>query len=194
MINQRVNCNSPLVGEGFSLITPSIFRRYPTRVPRVPGVYALFLAEGNRILADSGYFQTGRRPPWKIKNFVHVYTGEAGNINARIEQHISAKAERSGFRITLLAMKASTSFHDCRTAKPLRWLDERTRSNFDQDLLIAFKPCELIQEVEHEIIKRSGSALNIRNREADQFSRKLVELRRAIKRNLAAEERSMLLA
>ena len=96
----------PLVGEGFSLVTPSLIERYPERVPRCPGVYTILVRDGDRLLSQIGYAQYERPKPWRVADFTHLYTGESGDLGGRLHQHLLGDADGSGFRFTLMALAA----------------------------------------------------------------------------------------
>lgn len=172
---------SPFVAEGFSLMTPSVFDRYPDKVPPAPGVYAILLRNGLTILRRCGY--DVRHQPWKIRDFDHLYTGETWNLRARLTEHLDGEAERSGLRYTLLALQvytgavlfdgveASIEDHDLRLRRLLR-----------ADALIAFKRSDLVGDVEENLIARSGSPLNIRGqKKTGDFKRLLKESRASLR-------------
>lgn len=170
----------PLVGEGFSLITPSVIERYPERVPRRPGVYTILLRGGDQLLSNAGYARHARPKPWRMVDFTHLYTGESGDLGGRLNQHLFGDADASGFRFTLMALAAE---HDL--VEGFLDLEVATRRHLKEHALIAFKEECLIGEVEERIVERSGSPLNIRAREPDEFTKYLRAARKRLRAKCA---------
>ena len=132
-----ITTKCPLVGEGFSLITPKLLDRYPTRVPRRPGVYAIFLRNGDRLLDVIGYGDKSRAAPWRIADFVHLYTGESGDLRGRLQQHLYGEAEESCFRLTLLSLASSATA--LLERQPHMELDALVKAHLHAHALIAFR-------------------------------------------------------
>lgn len=172
------------VNEGFSLLTPQIFARGTRPVPEAPGVYALLLRGADRALRSAGYAAAVRCQPWNVDGYIHLYTGESYNLRGRIQEHLAGTPGQSGsFQPTLLALQyAHTSLWEPADVEDEDEMVSRLHGLLSSNLLIAFKRTALCGDVEADIIRRSGSPLNITARPADAFTRTLKNLRQEFRR------------
>lgn len=172
-----MNINAPFLGEGFSLITGALLERYPKRVPAAPGVYALLVKDGHSILRKSGYDAAIEGAPWRIAQYVHLYTGESFDLRWRVSEHLAGCPVASNFKLSLLALqygyRAIWPEYDPRVGH----MDTKLRRFLVDNLLIAFKRADFIGELEADLIRRSRSPLNLRCKPQGVFSRDLSRLR-----------------
>lgn len=173
----------PFVDEGFKLTTPKILERGSRIVPAAPGVYAILLRSGDRALESAGYLEANRCAPWRVDEYIHLYTGESFNICGRIQSHIYGEPAESGFQLTALALNyAHNSFWARGEMEDGQSMTMHLQAILRDEALIAFKTVPLCGDVEADIIRRSGSALNIAARPADKFTRHLKGLRQKFRR------------
>jgi hypothetical protein len=183
------NQTAPFVAEGFSLITPSLIKKYPEKIPPAPGVYAIMLRGGTEILSRCDSSLLDQRP-WAVRDFTHLYTGESGNIRNRLDDHLTGEIDRSGFRLTLLSLQLSMraiwpdmhwNIEDC---------DVKLRHLIEANALIAFKRGDYIGDIEQDLISRSRSPLNIRGRPQTPFTQLLTSSRASLRAELKNWKRS----
>lgn len=172
------------VDEGYSLITPNIFEGGARKVPEMPGVYALLMKGADRVLDLAGYGAGKRCAPWHVGDYVHLYTGESFNLAGRITDHLFGEPAASGFQLTLLALQhAHQSLWMSGSDEPDFVVVNRLRSLLRDNALIAFKQTPLCGDAEEDLIRRSGSPLNIRGRPQDDFTRVLTRVRQSLRQS-----------
>ncbi|CAH2407926.1 GIY-YIG nuclease family protein [Mesorhizobium escarrei] len=174
---------TPFVAEGFKLITASLFARYPNRVPEAPGVYAILVQGGDHILDRSNY--NGLRPgppPWRLASYVHLYTGESYDLRWRIREHLDGCSVASGFKLSLMALQYEYNAIWPDSDELIGQMHSKLGQFLRTNALVAYKRTECIQDVEADLIRRSGSPLNDRGRKRDDFSRTLSKLRTKFRR------------
>ena len=160
----------------------------PELLPNGPGVYALFVRNGDDFLSAVGYEQLAHQPHWIKDDFVHLYTGESYGIRDRVLDHLVTGIDRSNFRLTLLAVAhcgirmpglgelTGVAEHD--EAAFTTWLREHA--------VVGFKTCGYVKDAERAVLRATPSPINISGRETTEFSSLLRALRDTFKKEVGS--------
>lgn len=167
-----VDTHGRLLKERFSALPASALVACPSSVIDTTGVYAILLLDADVVLARIGYNTGVDGKLWSIGKYGHVYTGEGAGVCGRLLDHLSGTVRDSTFRESLIALQAATGaiwdnsdpLHADLIAEEIltEWLSEKA--------LVAFKHCNLIGEVERDLLQRSPSPLNIKDRPRTPFT------------------------
>lgn len=147
----------------FTVMTVADLLGDPQAVPDQPGVYAVLLDGGERLLDDLGLpRQPGDRLPWQEVGCDHVYTGEAGGIRSRLLDHLVGDVERSNLRQSLLSLRWSLASLDAGSpAGNLENMEADLTRMFQDRGVVAFRTCPLPGEVEAHLLGVYRSPLNV---------------------------------
>ncbi|SJM45467.1 Possible transposase [Brevundimonas diminuta 3F5N] len=164
--------------ENFKFVSTAEFVSNPATVPDGPGVYALFVREGDDLLRASGFVEQDHKPLWRRGTAVHVYTGETYGLRTRLTQHLLGGIETSNLRATLAALQfnpeliglASDNGRTAVEAGLSEWLKANT--------LIGFKSCGYVRDVETVMLNAVASPLNVQRSNGGEYARRLLELRK----------------
>jgi predicted GIY-YIG superfamily endonuclease len=164
--------------DGFRLVPAKAFVENRDLIADTNGVYAILLRGGDALLLPTGYYDLGGLQPIQMGEFCHLYTGSTFQLQTRLRRHLTGDARVSTFRRTLLAMHHTAGVFE-KSGAPLAsgnaehaldcWLQEHA--------LLAVKECEACLDVEGHYLRSTPSPLNITNRRAAPFSRRLMRMR-----------------
>ena len=151
--------------DAFTVMTASDVLATPELVPDQPGVYAIMLDGGARLLGDLGLPASPEgKVSWNELGCDHVYTGEAGGVRTRLLEHLSGDVGRSNFRQSLLALQWSASSSPA--SPSLATMDAELGRMLQDRAVIAFKACSLPGEVETHLLAHHASPLNVQRPDA----------------------------
>lgn len=172
----------------FEFVSAADVMAKPELLPNGPGVYALFVREGDQILSAAGYENPEAQQHWTRDGFVHLYTGESYGIRDRVLDHLVTGVDRSNFRLTMLALahcgvtlgglEEPTGACEHDEAAMTAWLRSST--------LIGYKTCGYVKEAERAVLYATPSPINIGGREPTEFSNLLRTLRDSFKKDVGA--------
>lgn len=164
--------------EGFRLVPAKDFVENRELIADTSGVYAILLRRGDAMLGPTGYYEMGGLQPIQMGEFSHLYTGSTFELQTRLRRHITGDARVSTFRKTLLSMHHVVGAFE-KSGVPLApgnaehaldaWLQEHA--------LLAVKECDACLDIEELYLRSTPSPLNITNRRATPFSRRLMRMR-----------------
>ena len=156
-----------------------------------PAVYGALLRDGDRTLADWGYYDRNTRRAFQIAGHTLIYIGSAPTrgLRRRLCDHIRGDSRRSSFRRTLgvlLAPEMALTAH-CTSGKSYFHFGdgEATISAWMEDrMLFAFRESTDPVDEERLLIRRYNPALNIKEQENRLFSQRLKAMRQLVVQGL----------
>jgi hypothetical protein len=157
---------------GMTFISAAEFAIDPTKVPNGPGVYALMFRNGAQLLSASGFGSDQMARVWRHEDHHHLYTGESYGLRGRLHEHLGGSVRSSNFRETLLALQwcegalpggpSVTEDGAATEARLTEWLAS--------EVMIGFKTCGYVRDVEAALLAQTASPLNIMRRTANAYA------------------------
>jgi hypothetical protein len=147
-------------------------------VPDRAGVYVIFVQGGDALLDAMDYERLGGAPPWRFRDYVHLYTGAGCDMRDRLLSHMFRDARVSSFRKSLLAAEQA---YGAISSTGLT-LPKAPNQEIALDLWLAHHAyvgihrCADYLEVERRVLKSTPSPLNIQQR-STPFSLRLHAIR-----------------
>ncbi|MFN3574587.1 MAG: IS1595 family transposase [Phenylobacterium sp.] len=166
---------------GFRFVSAAEFVDDSRVVPETSGVYALMFRDGEALLQNLGHCGEPDLPHWVEQGYLHLYTGETYALRSRLREHLQGDVRDSTLRETLMAAQWRSSALGAGGPDMSAVSEEveRTLSLWLSDqVLIGFKACGYVRDVEAEILRARASPLNIARRPPSAFANSLSELRR----------------
>lgn len=163
--------------DGFEFVSADDVMNDPKRIPLGPGVYALFLRNGERLLSLAGYFPDPQLPFWNHGDWRNLYIGESYGLRGRILDHLTSGLDDSPLRESIIATHWFAASGDLGDLKNRQLTEEALTERLRRDVVIGYKECGYHKTVEHEMLKRTAAPFNIRDRAPTPFSRLLAQLR-----------------
>jgi hypothetical protein len=151
--------------QGFEFVSAEKFIENPDLIPDRPGVYVMMVEGGGELLAKSSYVPNSDAPVWVHEGSEHLYTGETYGLRTRLRGHLQGDRHVSNFRQTLLALQFCTGALPMGPAvtPDYQRTEEQLSDWLRPRVLIGFKSCHYIREEELNILRWTGSPLNINN-------------------------------
>jgi len=174
--------------EGFTFLSAENFLKENEAIPIGPGVYALFFRDGDQLLASSGYVLEAGKSHWTHGDALHLYTGESYSLRKRLNEHLLGQGKTQNLRDTLMALEWSTGGVLRRPeAEAHQSLSDDDLSTWMRDqIVIGYKVCGHVREVERWMLHHAPSPLNIRDREPTPYSALLESIRKRYRARAAA--------
>jgi predicted GIY-YIG superfamily endonuclease len=164
--------------EGFRLVPAKAFVEDRDLIADTSGVYAILLRHGDALLAPTGYYDLGGLQPIQMGEFSHLYTGSTFELQTRLRRHLTGDARVSTFRKTLLAMHHAVRVFETAGAPLMPGNAEHALDDWlKEHALLAVRECDACLNVEDHYLRSTPSPLNITNRRAAPFSRRLMRMR-----------------
>jgi len=170
-----------LIKERFTALLASDFLDRRSRVIDTVGVYAILIRDAQGLFGRMGYDPKVDGALWNVGGYGHVYTGESVGVCSRILEHLIGTSRESTFRESLIALQKTTGaiWNDL-SPRYHGHTDEQNLSDWlTENALIAFKHCNLVGEVERDLLKRAPCPLNIKDRPRTPFTDFLSDSRKA---------------
>ncbi len=166
-------------GPEFRFLRADAFLRAPDLVPESDGgIYAVLLRGAGALLTATGYFDLGGTPPVTIDGFLHVYTGSSYTLQKRLKSHLDGEVRTSTLRKTLLAIDLFCGQRGCEIIGCRDAWDEETLSAWlVANALVAICSTAAPLSLEKDFLSRTPSPLNITNRRASAYARRLIAIR-----------------
>jgi hypothetical protein len=173
---------------GMTFIPAADFIADPSQIPNGPGVYALFFRRGTELLAQSELPPDQMERVWRRDGHDHLYTGESYGLRGRLQEHLTGDIRFSNLRETLLALQwcgsalpsgpEVTNDGAATEAGLTGWLAS--------EVMIGFKNCGYVRDVEAALLRQTASPLNIQGRGADTYAVGLKAMRARFHSEVAA--------
>jgi hypothetical protein len=156
-------------------------QEWPERVPDVPGIYAIFLKDSERLLQRWGFFELEQLEPIRLMEATLFYIGSSNNLRRRLKSHFGRNSKGSSFRMTLgLLLTDELSLR-------VRITEDRPYFGFDDEARLAnwigeyaivmVRPCASHTALEARLVRRLPLPLNIAERRRQPLARHLLALR-----------------
>ena len=155
----------------------------PDLLPNGPGVYALFVRNGDELLSKAGYQWDTDQSHWTEDGFVHFYTGESYGIRDRVLDHLLTGIDRSNFRLTMMALSHCGVRPDGLPEPTGQCADDEAAITtwLRESALVGFKTCGYVKDAERAVLDVTLSPINIGGRQPTDFSNLLRTLRETFK-------------
>lgn len=174
--------------ENFEFVTAQEFLADPAAIADGPGVYAIFLREGDAFLESVGFERSASSRNWNVDGACHVYTGRSYGIRTRLLDHLTASAGKSNLRETLMALSWDQAVASGLPMRPSREHAEEALSDWlVPRAVIGFSRRGYIKDVEAAILDATASPLNIERRNPTDFQSRLKEARKRFRQDVSGQ-------
>jgi hypothetical protein len=169
----------------FAIHTITALTANPSLLPAGPGVYVAIFPRGNELLNRWGYFDQDSSAPLTVAGHPVLYVGMTKilGIPHRIDNHARGDARVSTLRMTLgTLLRKELSLGAVTTPKKSYFHfgagEERLTEWMSRNVLFGIRACDDPATLERHIIQDRVVPLNISDRRAHPFSRRLMSMRR----------------
>lgn len=163
--------------EGFEFMSASDFMADPKRMPLSPGVYGLFLRNGERLFNLAGYFSDPKLPAWDYGLWRNGYIGQGYSLRERVTAHLLGDIDASPFRQSVLAIHWIAATGEVGDLRGRQASESALSEWLRREVVIGYKVCGYHTTVEKEMLKRTAAPLNIGDRSPSPFGRLLSNVR-----------------
>lgn len=165
--------------EDWSFLSADTFLDGPETVPNGSGVYALFAQDDAALLRASGFVENANVPLWLHGEARQIYTGETYGLRERLLAHLTGSGP-SPLRETLLALLfAQGSLERAPADVEQALFEENLTKWMRENVVIGFKSCGYVRDMERVILTDTASPLNIVRPNPTVFTKALQEWRRS---------------